>query len=258
MLIIEFEKSFDFFLSRKVSHGRALCPLDRKAGVKDIVESYGVPHTEIGSLVFNRRPVDFSFVCLTGGILSVGAVQPPFDVCSPSFLRPHPACGVRFIADVNVMRLGRLMILAGFDVCCSSSYEDAQIADIAEQESRIVLTRDTRLLMRKKITFARRIRAQEPYAQLMETLSFFGLKGALSFFTRCTRCNTLLQPVTKAAVLPLLEPRTRRYYNEFLQCPRCSQVYWPGSHRDHLLEKMRAVGLVTDKVENNGIKSDWK
>jgi hypothetical protein len=156
------------------------------------------------------------------------------------------------------MRLGRLMILAGFDVCCSSSYEDAQIADIAEQESRIVLTRDTRLLMRKKITFARRIRAQEPYAQLMETLSFFGLKGALSFFTRCTRCNTLLQPVTKAAVLPLLEPRTRRYYNEFLQCPRCGQVYWPGSHRDHLLEKMRAVGLVTDKVENNGIKSDWK
>lgn len=258
MLIIEFEKSFDFFLSRKVSHDRALCPLDRKAGVKDIVESYGVPHTEIGSLVFNRRPVDFSFVCLTGGILSVGAVQPPFDVCSPSFLRPHPACAVRFIADVNVMRLGRLMILAGFDVCCSSSYEDAQIADIAEQESRIVLTRDTRLLMRKKITFARRIRAQEPYAQLMETLSFFGLKGALSFFTRCTRCNTLLQPVTKAAVLPLLEPRTRRYYNEFLQCPRCSQVYWPGSHRDHLLEKMRAVGLVTDKVENNGIKSDWK
>ncbi len=258
MLIIEFEKSFDFFLSRKGSHDRALCPLDRKAGVKDIVESYGVPHTEIGSLVFNRRPVDFSFVCLTGGILSVGAVQPPFDVCSPSFLRPHPACAVRFIADVNVMRLGRLMILAGFDVCCSSSYEDAQIADIAEQESRIVLTRDTRLLMRKKITFARRIRAQEPYAQLMETLSFFGLKGALSFFTRCTRCNTLLQPVTKAAVLPLLEPRTRRYYNEFLQCPRCSQVYWPGSHRDHLLEKMRAVGLVTDKVENNGIKSDWK
>lgn len=44
MLIIEFEKSFDFFLSRKVSHGRVLCPLDRKAGVKDIVESYGVPH----------------------------------------------------------------------------------------------------------------------------------------------------------------------------------------------------------------------
>ncbi|WP_289021263.1 Mut7-C RNAse domain-containing protein [Desulfobacter postgatei] len=258
MLIIEFEKSFDFFLSKKVSHGRALCPLDRKAGVKDIVESYGVPHTEIGSLVFNRRPVDFSFVCLTGGILSVGAVQPPFDVCSPSFLRPHPACAVRFIADVNVMRLGRLMILAGFDVCSSSSYEDAQIADIAEQESRIVLTRDTRLLMRKKITFARRIRAQEPYAQLMETLSFFGLKGALSFFTRCTRCNTLLQPVTKAAVLPLLEPKTRRYYNEFLQCLRCGQVYWPGSHRDHLLEKMRAVGLVTDKVEINGIKSDWK
>jgi len=248
MLIIKFEKSFEFFLSRKVSHGRVRCPLNRKAGVKDIVESYGVPHTEIGSLVFDRRPIDFSFVCRTGGILSVGAIQPPFDVCSPSFLRPHPACAIRFIADVNVMRLGRLMILAGFDVCCSSSYEDAQIADIAEQENRIVLTRDTRLLMRKKITFARRIRSEDPYAQLMETLFFFGLKDAVSFFTRCTRCNTLLQPVTKAAVLPLLEPKTRRYYNEFFQCPRCGQVYWPGSHRDHILEKMRATGLMTDII----------
>ena len=181
MLIIEFEKSFEFFLSSKVRHGRVRCPLDRKAGVKDIVESYGVPHTEIGSLVFDRRPVDFSFVCRTGGLLSVGAIQPPFDVCSPSFLRPHPVRAIRFIADVNVMRLGRLMILAGFDVCCSSSYEDAQIADIAEQESRIVLTRDTRLLMRKKITFARRIRSEDPYAQLMETLSFFGLKNSVSF-----------------------------------------------------------------------------
>jgi len=248
MLIIEFEKSLEFFLSRKVRHDRIHCPLNRKAGVKDIVESYGVPHTEIGSLVFDHRPVDFSFVCLTGGILSVGAIQPPFDVCSPSFLRPHPAYAIRFIADVNVMRLGRLMILAGFDVCCSSSYEDAQIADIAEQESRIVLTRDTRLLMRNKITFARRIRSEDPYAQLMETLSFFGLKNAVSFFTRCTRCNTLLQPVTKAAVLPLLEPKTRRYYNEFFQCPRCGQVYWPGSHREHILEKMRAAGLVTDRI----------
>ena len=239
MLIIEFEKSFEFFLSRKVTYNRCLSPLDRKASVKDIVESYGVPHTEIGSLVFDRRPVDFSFVCLTGGVLSVGPIQAPFDVCSPSFLRPHPVCDIRFIADVNVMRLGRLMILAGFDVRCSSSYGDAQIADIAEQENRIVLTRDTRLLMRKKITFARRIRSEDPYAQLMETLSFF---------TRCARCNILLQSVTKASVLPLLEPKTRRYYNDFFQCPRCGQVYWPGSHRDHILEKMRAAGLVTDII----------
>nr|WP_319491006.1 hypothetical protein [uncultured Desulfobacter sp.] len=88
MLIIAFEKSFEFFLSRKVSCSCGLSSLNRKASVKDIVESYGVPHTGIGSLVFDRQPVDFSFVYLTGGILSVGPIQSPFDVCSPSFLRP--------------------------------------------------------------------------------------------------------------------------------------------------------------------------
>lgn len=35
---------------------------------------------------------------------------------------------------------------------------------------------------------------------------------------------------------------------EFFQCPRCGQVYWPGSHRDRILEKMRAAGLVTDII----------
>nr|WP_319495626.1 hypothetical protein [uncultured Desulfobacter sp.] len=49
-------------------------------------------------------------------------------------------------------------------------------------------------------------------------------------------------------MLPLLGPKTRRYYNDFFQCPRYRQVYRPGSHRDHILEKMKAAGLVTDII----------
>ncbi|MDD4274854.1 MAG: Mut7-C RNAse domain-containing protein [Desulfobacter postgatei] len=45
-----------------------------------------------------------------------------------------------------------------------------------------------------------------------------------------------------------LTPKPRRYYNNFFQCPRCSHVYWRGFHRNHIIEKRRAAGLVTDII----------
>ncbi len=63
--------------------------------------------------------------------------------------------------------------MLGFDASYSSSYSDSEIADIAETERRIVLTRDTDLLKRKKIVFAKRIKANLPYDQLIEIIIFF-------------------------------------------------------------------------------------
>jgi uncharacterized protein with PIN domain len=44
------------------------------------------------------------------------------------------------------------------------------------------------------------------------------------------RCNGLVQPVEKQAILPRLLPKTARYYHEFYQCSACLQPYWKGSH----------------------------
>ena len=57
----------------------------------------------------------------------------------------------------------------------------------------------------------------------------------------CTRCNGLLQPVAKAAILDRLEPKTRRYYDAFQQCDTCGQVYWEGSHFEHMQAFVRGV-----------------
>jgi hypothetical protein len=48
------------------------------------------------------------------------------------------------------------------------------------------------------------------------------------------RCNGTLQPVSKEAVLDRLEPLTRLYYDEFRICGDCGQVYWKGSHYEHM------------------------
>jgi len=51
---------------------------------------------------------------------------------------------------------------------------------------------------------------------------------------RCLRCNGLLRPVDKEAVLDRLEPKTKLYYSDFRQCDVCGQVYWQGSHHERM------------------------
>ena len=85
-------------------------------------------------------------------------------------------------------------------------------------------------LHRKIITHGLYVRAVKPKEQVKEVLQRLDLHGAVQPFTRCTRCNGLLKAISKQTVDHRLEPKTRRYYNDFLQCEQCGQVYWQGSH----------------------------
>jgi uncharacterized protein with PIN domain len=49
------------------------------------------------------------------------------------------------------------------------------------------------------------------------------------------KCNTPLKEVAKKEIAHLLEPLTRKYYQEFSRCPACAQLYWPGSHVKKML-----------------------
>ena len=49
-------------------------------------------------------------------------------------------------------------------------------------------------------------------------------------FSRCTRCNGILQAVDKQLIEHRLEPKTRKYFDTFLMCNTCKQIYWQGSH----------------------------
>lgn len=69
------------------------------------------------------------------------------------------------------------------------------------------------------------IRSDLPYDQMVEVIDFFGLRDQTAFFSRCTRCNQPLKPVDKTDILDRLEPRTRKYFFDFFQCPACGKVF---------------------------------
>ena len=244
-ICVTFSNELIWFLNRSKRDKPLLSCLHRRASVKDIIESFGVPHTEVGRIIFNGGLTDFSIIPQTSGQLEVFGFSSPAEMSQGTILRPRIPDDKKFIADLNVIRLGSYLILLGYDVVLAYDLPDAQIADQAHTEDRIVLTRDTRLLFRKQVVFAKRIRASQPMDQLAEVVSFFGLSPNVSdFFTRCSKCNTSLLPVEKSKIDHLLEPKTRKYYHLFFQCPVCNQVFWKGTHYDRMLARFQAAGIL--------------
>ena len=214
---------------------------DRRASIKDMIESLGVPHPEIELILVNGRSVDFSCIVGDGDHISVYPVFESLDVSSLIRLRPEPLRNPVFIVDCNLGRLARYLRLLGFDCLYRNDYRDAEVAMISQQQQRIVLTRDRRLLQYKVIDHGLFVRSSSPKDQVREVLQRLDLYRLVRPFTRCTRCNGILTTVAKESVDPLLQPKTRHYYNVFRQCPDCKQVYWQGSHHARTLKLIEGL-----------------
>jgi uncharacterized protein with PIN domain len=130
-------------------------------------------------------------------------------------------------------------------VLCDTSLSDAELAECARRERRILLTADRGLLKRRSVTGGMLVRSQDPDEQLGEVVARFRLAPRLRPFTRCTACNGVLAGVDKASVADRLQPRTRAGFERFWRCPACGRIYWEGSHHPRLLglvKRARAGG----------------
>ncbi len=231
---LRFYEELNDFLSperRKITFGHELT---RRTSVKDLIESFGVPHTEVEVILANGRSVDFSYIVQAGDRISVYPVFESLDISPLIRLRDKPLRDPRFVIDANLGQLARYLRLLGFDVLYRNDFIDTEVAQIADQEKRIVLTRDRALLQHKIITHGYYVRAVKPREQVREVLARLDLYGALRPYTRCLRCNGELEDVDKDAVLNQLEPKTKKYYNRFRRCKTCGQAYWKGSHFDRM------------------------
>jgi uncharacterized protein with PIN domain len=206
--------------------------------VKDVLEAMGVPHTEVDLILVNGDPQGFAYRPAVGDRIAAYPVFEALDIESTSRLRPAALRDPRFVVDVNLGRLARLLRVLGFDVWWLSDADDATLTEVSLAQQRILLTRDCGLLKRRAITHGLFVRSQQPEEQTLEVIRRLDLRQRLAPLTRCLRCGGELVTVTKDEVIDHLEPLTRRYYDEFSRCADCGWIYWAGSHH------ARLVGLV--------------
>lgn len=242
---LRFYEELNDFLAptlRKVAFTRQLA---RRTSVKDLIESFGVPHTEVEIILVNGRSVDFSYIVQDRDSISVYPVFESLDISPLLRLRPAPLRNPAFILDTNLGRLARYLRLLGFDCLYRNDYTDAQVAEQAADTNRTVLTRDRNLLQRRIITRGYFVRAVKPRQQTREVLARFDLYRLVAPFSRCVRCNGSLQAIDKSLILERLQPKTRQYYDSFRICSSCGQVYWQGSHHDRA---QQLVAVLTDRT----------
>jgi uncharacterized protein with PIN domain len=216
-------------------------PFELDASVKDMIESLGVPHTEVDLVVVDGESVDWSHRVADGELISVYPVFESFDISPVIRLRPEPLRDPRFVLDGHLGQLARWLRLLGFDTAYRNHAEDAELAAVSSKDHRILLTRDVGLLKRKSITHGSFVRATDPEKQLVEVVQRWDLNGRVAPFTRCMNCNGRLVPAEKADVIDELEPGTATYYDEFRRCEECGRVYWKGSHYERLLSLIERV-----------------
>lgn len=212
--------------------------LSRKTSIKDLIESLGVPHTEVDLILVNRASVDFSYIVQPGDRISVYPVFEAFDITSVTHLRPKPLRETRFVLDVHLGRLAVYLRFAGYDTLYRNDYHDEELAHISVHERRILLTRDKNLLKHSIITHGYYVRTTDSKQQLAEVFRRFHLSLSSPLAQRCTCCNSPIVPIAKEQIFSRLSPNTREYYDEFSYCSRCDKIYWKGSHYRNMLRSL--------------------
>jgi hypothetical protein len=219
-----------------LQEGMAQYRLDRRAAIKDIIEAMGVPHTEVGRIVWAGRELTFHCIPEGGEEIHLYPFTRAIPVTRATVLRPAPFAGLRFLVDINVAKLARNLRMAGIDAASVPDAGILEIARLANREERIVLTRNRELLKVRTIAFGQLLRSENPLRQLAEVVQRYDLHSRIQPFSRCLQCNTVLRPVAKERVIDRLEPLTKRYYNDFKQCKSCERIYWRGSHHEKMAE----------------------
>ncbi|HOF22107.1 MAG TPA: Mut7-C RNAse domain-containing protein [Bacteroidales bacterium] len=218
--------------------------------IKDVIESLGVPHTEIDLILVNGRPVDFSYKPGNEDHISVYPVFESFNISGVTRLRQEPLRTLKFIADVHLGKLVRYMRLLGFDTLFERTYDDREIVELSVSQKRVILTRDRQLLKNRRVTHGYWVRSSDPREQIREIADRFDLRNDLKIFTRCMECNGLLSEISKEEVSADLPPRTRQYYQRFRKCGGCGKIYWEGSHYENMKKEIGNL-LNLDREELN-------
>ncbi|EEZ93519.1 Uncharacterized conserved protein [Legionella oakridgensis] len=172
---LRFYEELNDFLPMERRQKRFSHTLKQQTSIKDVIESLGVPHTEIDLILVNGNSVAFNYLIQDQDNISVYPMFESLDIKEPTRLRPKPLRATRFILDVHLGKLAKYLRLLGFDTVYETNLSDEAIVKRCQKEPRIVLTRDIGLLKNKCITHAHWMRQIELNQQVKEVIRRFDL-----------------------------------------------------------------------------------
>jgi uncharacterized protein len=209
--------------------------------IKNVIETLGVPHTEVDLILADGKSVPDSCRVQDGQRIAVYPVFSNPDMESEAHARSPAPAAMRFVVDNHLGKLAHLLRMAGFDALYDPQAADDELADISSFQERILLTHDRALLKRKKVVYGYHVWSQNPQEQLIEVMRRYRLYGQLRLFERCIICNSLLESIEKESVRDQVPAKVFASCPDFKFCPSCRRIYWQGTHFENMKDFMRRV-----------------
>ena len=156
-------------------------------------------------------------------------------------LTSRPETEPRFLVDLNVGRLAKWLRALGYDSLFIPDADDEDLMRIAEEQARIVLTKDRYILERRTVTSGRvkvlLVNSDDFREQLRQIFETLGLSDK-RVFSLCIECNEPLEIIEKPDVKDRVPPFVYETQDHFYQCPRCTKLYWRGTHWRNMRDEM--------------------
>lgn len=140
-------------------------------------------------------------------------------------------------------KLAKQLRMFGFDVQyikprANEIYNPISLLKLAQQEKRIILTRNTKLKPYPKVFF---ITSENFQLQIQQIIEHFKVAKEINLFSRCLVCNEVLMPVPKSEVknkVPFYIFQTKK---KFSFCPKCQKIYWAGTHLKDMKKRLGKI-----------------
>lgn len=151
----------------------------------------------------------------------------------------------KFLCDPTVGRLCRYMRMIGYDTAMSGSHAAREVLSIALQQDRTILTRNSVLAGMKMARDVLLLTEDDPWRQLRIVIDKCGLLLDESrVLTRCLEDNEPLQEIPKQEVKDRVWPYVYETQERFITCPKCGRIYWPATHVEAMIKKLKSEGLL--------------
>ncbi|MCE5335434.1 MAG: Mut7-C RNAse domain-containing protein [Desulfobacteraceae bacterium] len=144
----------------------------------------------------------------------------------------------RFAVDIMLGKLAKWLRVLGFDAS-TQVLRDRERMEALISEGRVPVTKREKWRDLAGIVFIQRNKSFDQLAELLSTQHL--CRDDFRPFTRCSVCNSALFAIPRDAAFGKVPDYVFETASDFRKCPECARIYWPGSHKARMLEKLQSI-----------------
>ncbi|MCD6573754.1 MAG: Mut7-C RNAse domain-containing protein [Thermoplasmata archaeon] len=138
--------------------------------------------------------------------------------------------------------MAKWLRILGYDTKYVKNMKDEEIAKIAREEERILLTRDKKLASKFKNSIY--LENNGLKNQLRRIIKELALEiDDKNLLTRCIICNEKIEKIDKEKVKGMVPEHVYESHEEFYICPKCKRIYWIGTHFKNMKKFIESIKL---------------